>query len=271
MQLKNSTDIFTLNVGDKVTKRNLFNLIQFSKVLESDYWSGEDLMIGNTPQQGINWVGAFPELKAVIINTRLGSYDHDGWSSENKNVYYYSLKARKGKVSYTEKANQVLINQPQYLYPILLFTELKDDWHFEGRFSVSGLNDNFITLNRQNNFDEIHSLEMAQENMFYKEGGRKFVNHLIAERNIKIVKELKSTQKWECDICDENFNCKYGVDYIEAHHKIPIANYSKDTLVTLDDFALLCPNCHKAVHVYMKVYSMEYTDIKDKLISLLGK
>ncbi|WP_047541375.1 HNH endonuclease [Methylotenera versatilis] len=271
MQLKKSNDLLMLEIGDTVTKRNLFDLIQYSKVKDSQYWSDEDSIIGNTPQQGINWIGTLPELKAVIIKTRLGLYDHDGWSTDNKDIYFYSFKANKGKVSYSEKANQVLINQPQYLYPILLFTEIKNNWNYEGKFLISELKDNYVTLHRQINFDESHALEISQENQLYKEGGRKFVTHLIAERNIKIIKELKKTQKWECNICEEIFNAKYGVDYIEAHHKIPISNYSADTFVTLDDFALLCPNCHKAVHVYMKLYAMEYAEIKVKLKSIQTK
>lgn len=271
MHLNKSNDLLMLEIGDTVTKRNLFDVIQYSKVQNSQHWSDESSIIGNTPQQGINWIGAIPELKAVIIKTRPGLYAHDGWSSDNKEKYFYSFKANKGKVSYSEKANRVLINQPQYLYPILLFTELKNNWLYEGKFSVSEFEDNFITLKRQTNFDENNALDIFQENQFYKEGGRKFVTHLVAERNAAIVKELKKSKKWECEICEENFNTKYGVDYIEAHHKIPISNYSTDAIVTLDHFALLCPNCHKAVHVYMKQFAMEYADIKVKLKSFQSK
>lgn len=267
MELKTSNDLLGLEIGNTVTKRNLFDLIQYSKVKDSQYWVDEESIIGNTPQQGINWIGALPELKGVIIKTRPSSYANDGWVSNIKDIYSYSFKANKGEISYTEKANQVLINQPQYLYPILLFTELKNNWHFEGKFSVSEFKGSYITLFRQNSFDVSPALEVFQENQHYKEGDRKFVTHLLAERNIKIIKELKKTQKWECNICKGSFSARYGVDYIEAHHKIPISNYSTSTLVTLDDFALLCPNCHKAVHIYMKLYAMEYAEIKLKLKS----
>ncbi|MBT7326600.1 MAG: restriction endonuclease, partial [Anaerolineae bacterium] len=84
MELQKVRDIFSLSRGDKIPKRNLFDLIQFSKVEDSPYWSGKNSIIGNTPQQGINWVGKPPEVQAVIIKTREGAYENDGWANSNK-------------------------------------------------------------------------------------------------------------------------------------------------------------------------------------------
>jgi putative restriction endonuclease len=94
MELKKTLDIFSLSLGDIVTKRNMYDLVQYSKVKESSYWSDTDGIIGNTPQQGINWVGQFPEVRAVIIKTRQGSYDDDGWSDEGKTAYRGTCKTR---------------------------------------------------------------------------------------------------------------------------------------------------------------------------------
>jgi len=148
MELLKAQDLFSLSSGDVVTKRNLYDLIQFSKIEASPYWSGAEGIIGNTPQQGINWVGQLPAVKAVIIKTRPGSYDEDGWSDETKTSYHYSFKARNGEISFTEKANEVLVKQPQHLYPIFLFTEHKDGWHFEGVFSISEIENKFVVLHR---------------------------------------------------------------------------------------------------------------------------
>jgi putative restriction endonuclease len=49
-----------------------------------------------------------------------------------------------------------------------------------------------------------------------------------------------------------NHYSKYKVKYIEAHRKKPISTYSSRRRITLSDFALLCPNCHRAVHINMK-------------------
>ena len=263
MELKKTQDLFSLSTGDIVTKRNLYDLVQFSKVEASPCWSGAEGIIGNTPQQGINWVGQLPDVQALIIKTRPGSYDDDGWSDEAKNSYRYSFKARKGEISYTEKANEVLVKQPQYLYPIFLFTECKDGWYFEGSFSVSEIENKFVVLHR--GLASVSEISAPQDELLFQEGERKYVTHLMAERSKGVVKALKSVESWLCDICGEDFLIRYGVKYIEAHHKVPISTYSANYVVSLSDFVLLCPNCHKAVHIYMKKNDDEYAKIKNVL------
>ncbi|MEN9898520.1 MAG: hypothetical protein RLZZ66_2169 [Pseudomonadota bacterium] len=264
MNLQKTQDLFSLSIGNVVTKRNLFDLVQFSKVETSSYWSGLDFIIGNTPQQGINWVGQLPKVQAVIIKTRPGSYDHDGWSDKEKNSYHYSFKARNGKISYTEKANEVLVKQPQHLYPILLFTECKNGWYFEGNFSVLEIDDKFVNLRRI--FDSVIKISTPpQDEILFQEGDKKYVTHLMAERSKGVVNIVKSVKSWCCDICHEDFFKKYGVKYIEAHHKIPISTYSTNHIVSALNFALLCANCHKAVHIYMKKHGYEYEKIKNIL------
>lgn len=87
----------------------------------------------------------------------------------------------------------------------------------------------------------------------------------MAERSKEVVQALKGVQTWLCDICGEDFFVRYGVKYIEAHHKVPISTYSASYVVRISDFALLCPNCHKAVHIFMKKNGYEYAKIKSVL------
>lgn len=264
MKLSKPQDLFTLKNGDTVSKRNLFDLIQGSKIELSPYWSGAEFTIGNTPQQGINWVGNLPSVKAVIIKTRPGSYAEDGWSDEGKSAYHYSFKARNGEINFEEKANDVLIKQPQHFYPIFLFTEIKDGWQFEGDFSVVEIEEKFTVLHRRESL--VISTPLDQNEMQYQEGGRRYVTHLMAERSKAVVLAAKNSNSWECEICKINFLEKYGVNYIEAHHKTPIYTYSERHAISQNDLALLCPNCHKAVHIHMKKNDLEYNDIR-KLLS----
>jgi putative restriction endonuclease len=97
MELKKADDLFPISRGEEISKRNLFDLIQFSKVVGSSYWSGSASIIGNTPQHGINWIGLPPEVRAVIIKTRPGSYETDGWADDLRTSYRYSFKAKNGK------------------------------------------------------------------------------------------------------------------------------------------------------------------------------
>ncbi|WP_440225325.1 HNH endonuclease [Dokdonella sp. MW10] len=148
MNLNKPSDLLTLAVGEVVTKRNLFDLIKLSKVDGSSCWEGEEWMIRNTPQQGINWIGELPLCRAVLIKTKKGSYDNDGWENDGKGVYRYSLKARLGEISYTEKANRVLLDQPEHGYPIMLFNEIAGDWVHEGEFGVVKVADEYVVLRR---------------------------------------------------------------------------------------------------------------------------
>jgi putative restriction endonuclease len=263
MKLEKPSDLFLLSEGDIVTKRNLFDLIQYSKVADSQYWGGEAVKIGNTPQQGINWIGGLPACHAVLIKTKPGSYEEDGWADDRKAAYHYSFKAKGGAIFYSEKANSALINQPQYQYPILLFTENNESWRYEGAFSVAEIETKYVVLER--GYGASVNRALPQEEVLYQEGGKKYVTHLMAERSSAIVKALKTNSDSVCEICAMNFAELYGVEYIEAHHKVPIATYSSSSTVTFEDFALLCPNCHRAVHIYMKKEGLDYPQIKEKL------
>lgn len=264
MELRKPKQVLRLSPGDAVTKRNLYDLIQYSKVRDSQYWDGEANQIGNTPQQGINWLGPMPICLAVLIKTRQGSYKDDGWQDEARTTYHYSFKAVKGRISYSEKANAVLVNQPRYGYPVLLFTESGRSWLYEGSFEVSELESEFIVLTR--GFHEVAPIgEGEEDSVTYSEGDRKYVTHLMAERNAAVVKELKATSDHICDVCEVRLLQRYGVEFIEAHHKTPITTYSSSHAVNLADFVLLCPNCHRAIHRYMKEQGLEYAQIRQIL------
>ena len=75
-------NLFSLEPGETMPRRLLYDMIQFSKQPGSAYWGGPESQIGNTPQQGINWIGRPPAVRGVIIKTKLGSYAGDGWLDE---------------------------------------------------------------------------------------------------------------------------------------------------------------------------------------------
>ena len=65
-----------------------------------------------------------------------------------------------------------------------------------------------------------------------------------------------------CEICKAIPEKKYGLDIIEAHHKTPLSKIKKTTKVMPTDFAMLCPDCHRAVH---KVEDCDMKEISDRL------
>jgi len=147
-KLSKTNDIFGLEIGSSVSKGNLFDLIQYSKQEGSEYWSGESYKIGNTPQQGINWIGDFPELHGVIIKSKPESYGGDGWQDDKQNLFRYSFKANKGKINREEKANRSLIGQRDHGYPVLLFLDVDNEYEFNGAFYVSETGEESVLLDR---------------------------------------------------------------------------------------------------------------------------
>lgn len=249
VELKSALSFYSIQLGQLVSRRNMYDVIQFSKVSSSQYWAGKDCVIGNTPQQGINWIGTFPELRAVIVKTRPGAYGDDGWVDREKGQCRYSLKANKGVINQAEKANLALTRQPEYGYPVLLFSLTGENWKYDGQFEVVGVADSYVDLQP---LDVVSSRDVGLVSTGFEEGAPRYVTHRAAERSRAAVDFVKSQNAWDCDICGMNFDLTYGRKYIEAHHKVPLMSYDKEHSVYPDDFALLCPNCHKAVHLYMK-------------------
>lgn len=78
--------------------------------------------------------------------------------------------------------------------------------------------------------------------------------HRYKERDPKIITAAKNQARQEnrfyCEACDFNFETRYpqlGSDFIECHHKTPIATGGiRKTKV--GDLALVCSNCHRMLH-----------------------
>ena len=139
------SDFFTLNIGDVVTAADMNAVIQGSKQASSSFYEGADWRIGNTPQQGINWIGASPKVKAVIIKLT-GGYKDEFLQNGEKLKYHF--KANKGVVNKKEQANQVLIQQQKKGYPILVFKREKKDYSYFGRYTVFYQDKEYVLLER---------------------------------------------------------------------------------------------------------------------------
>lgn len=270
------SQLLSLTISDIINKQNLSQLIQKSKKDDSENWEGKDWIIKNTPQQGINWIGEHPNIKAVIIKTKDSSYADDGWKNNEKTIYSYSFKAAKGIINFNDSANRVLINQPISNYPILLFTDSSNKWEFQGCFKIIDILEKAVILEKMISFPSLNDKNSDNDDVIlYKnehtEGKIKYITHMLSERNRKIIDEIKDNSQWVCDICEIKFLDKYGKNYIEAHHKIPIHTFTGEHRILKTDFALLCPNCHKAVHIYLREENLQYEDAKIKIRNILKR
>lgn len=141
----NGEDVLNMENGDYINKKDFYNLIVNTKIMNSDYWISEDYVIYNTPQQGINWIGSYKCPKAVIVKSKEGKYREDLHGET------YAFKARNGKVNQKEKANKVIINQKKYKYPIMYFVLRGDKYYLHGRYAVDQIFEKYVTLIPFNN------------------------------------------------------------------------------------------------------------------------
>ncbi|MDB5159628.1 MAG: putative restriction endonuclease [Mucilaginibacter sp.] len=98
-------------------------------------------------------------------------------------------------------------------------------------------------------------VEYEQDDDYYEgiENLRRFRFHKRIERNNTLSKKVKEKQGYKCKACEFNFIKGYGVlgeKFIEAHHLVPVSSLTGDKvkLNVMDDFTVLCSNCHSMIH-----------------------
>jgi hypothetical protein len=66
----------------------------------------------------------------------------------------------------------------------------------------------------------------------------------------KIVKQLEMQRvgRLRCHGCGMDPVKAYGVEVIEAHHRVPLSELKESRIPNPGDFDLLCPSCHRAIH-----------------------
>ncbi len=103
-------------------------------------------------------------------------------------------------------------------------------------------------------FFSTHSAEFVDsEPLIYpKEGQDKVVTHLRKERSNSFVRNMKAAQGPACAVCRtdprEIYGKEVGETIVDAHHLIPLKDCKKPRRPQRQDFALVCPNCHRALH-----------------------
>jgi len=95
-----------------------------------------------------------------------------------------------------------------------------------------------------------------EEEKGFPEGKYFYRMHRSRERNSKLIKQVKMKAEKEgvlnCSICGFDFEKQYGElgeNFIECHHIRPISEYKSGDKTRASDLALVCPNCHRMLHV----------------------
>lgn len=98
------------------------------------------------------------------------------------------------------------------------------------------------------------------------EGNRALRQHLVRERNAKLVRAFKAgLPQPRCEACGLDFAEAYGdfgAGYIEAHHRVALSDAAAPSVTNIADLAALCANCHRIIH---RNYPMSVEDLATRL------
>jgi hypothetical protein len=89
-----------------------------------------------------------------------------------------------------------------------------------------------------------------------REGRKRWYRHLRRERDQALVKRKKrrvkaDTGRLRCEACRFDFAEAFGPsleDFCEVHHRKPLSSEDGERDTPLEDLAVLCANCHRAIH-----------------------
>lgn len=96
------------------------------------------------------------------------------------------------------------------------------------------------------------------------EGQIKLIAHLRRERNPTLANEKRrlamTTNGLKCEACSSYSGLMYpglAPAIWEVHHRVPLTEMEAPTKTFMKDLAVLCPNCHRAIHRTKPMLSVE--------------
>lgn len=195
--------------------------------------------------------------------------------------FYKKLKVNRMQVSEDERRQVremlVFISQLSFLkmHNHSLYLDIDNDFSKKEiqkcinpykNFSSSGKTEDFFAMTRLNkqNFI-IPSFETEKSNyngLEIKEGERKRVEHIRIERSPLLKRYYKDVYPEPiCRACNHNMRLDYHwTEYmLEVHHLLPLSMSIGINAngTSLNDLVGLCPNCHRAVHLYYSMWLKE--------------
>lgn len=106
---------------------------------------------------------------------------------------------------------------------------------------------------------------LSESDLMAIEGNPQMYFHLRRERDAVIAKAKRDSfianhGELYCECCSFKTDSVYsdlGYDVCEIHHRSPLALASGPVKTMLNDLAVLCPNCHRAIHKTNPLLSVE--------------
>lgn len=105
------------------------------------------------------------------------------------------------------------------------------------------------------------------ETFMAAEGAAVLRTHLRRERSKSLIDRFKRQLKtFACSVCNFDFGKTYGelgCGFIEAHHKVPVAQLEPGAKTRLEDLAAVCANCHRMLH---RSGGLSIEDLRSQLV-----
>lgn len=165
--------------------------------------------------------------------------------------YQYFLNRKSSQHELGKKLKDVRIR----LYKKGTSQEPAMDSSLSGTFEIS-FPDSSEKRFDTNPSDLLFGMEWNEKNE-YREGKKRLYSHLVRERDRRVIRVAikKAKERYGkvfCEVCGFDFfqmYGEYGIDFIECHHKIPLAERDDlGSITKIEDIALLCANCHRMIH-----------------------
>lgn len=121
-------------------------------------------------------------------------------------------------------------------------------------YSVYGIGGGVWGLRSMDPLNPVNTdgLADAAEAYIAEEGTAKLRTHLRRERSKSLVERFKrQLTSFGCCVCDFDFSRTYGeigYQFIEAHHRVPVAHLEAGAKTKISDLAAVCSNCHRMLH-----------------------
>ncbi len=106
-------------------------------------------------------------------------------------------------------------------------------------------------------------LPLIEDDLHFLEGRKIRVTHLVTERNPRLrLAFLQRIQQQQnpvlCDMCALDLKWRYPwtITMLEVHHLLPLSAPAEVRAngTSLDDLVPVCPNCHRGVHSYYRLW-----------------
>lgn len=93
--------------------------------------------------------------------------------------------------------------------------------------------------------DDLHEVYPQCENR------KRVTSHVRRERSGLLATERKVRDEYNCQVCGFRFEKVYGklgIEFAEAHHRVPLSKLREDVKTSLQDLVTVCANCHRMLH-----------------------